>query len=142
MTTGRTAEITQSARQSENAEAGELNQLVKARYEIAASLLEFQEKRLNEGKGTLINVFEAAGRVRDSAMELTGEPAVRLAALSNYLAVTRRLEDSINRLVEKGVVPSSDRDLARYLRLEAQIALLRINPHGDRERKTKESEGT
>jgi hypothetical protein len=124
VTVGQAAETAQSAKQSEQATTGELHQLLKARYDIAASLLEIEEKRFNERRGTLLNVFEAARRVRDSAMELTGTPTERLAALTKYLAVTRRLEDSMNSVVEKGVAPSSDRELARYLRLDAEIALL------------------
>ena len=130
VTAGRAAETGQSAKQSEHATAGELRQLLTARYNIAASLLEIEEKRLNEGRSTLRSVYEAGRRVRDSAMELTGEPAERLAALTKYLAITHRLEDSMNRVVEKGVAPSSDRELARYLRLDAEIALLRVKLQG------------
>ena len=127
---GRAAETEQSAKQSEHATAGELRQLLKARYEIAASLLESEEKRLNEGRATLRSVYEAARRVRDSAMELTAEPAEQFAALTKYLAITHRLEDSMNRVVEKGAAPSSDRELARYLRLDAEIAVLRVKLQG------------
>ena len=126
VTAGRAAETTQSAKQTEPATAGELRQLLKARYDIAASLLESEEKRLNEGRATLRSVYEAARRVRDSAMELTAEPAEQFAALTKYLAITHRLEDSMNRVVETGAAPSSDRELARYLRLDAEIALLRV----------------
>ena len=125
----RAAETPPSTNPSEHATAGDLHQLLKARYDIAANLLESEEKRLNEGRSTLMNVYEAARRVRDSAMELTAEPAEQLAALTKYLAVTRRVEESMNRVVEKGVAPSSDRELARYLRLDAEIALLRVKLH-------------
>ena len=130
VTAGRAAETANSAKQSEQTTAVELHQLLKARYEIAASLLEIEEKRLNEKRATLMRVYEAARRVRDSAMELTAESAEQLAALTKYLAVTRRLEDSMNRVVEKGAVPTSDRELARYLRLDAEIALLRVKLQG------------
>lgn len=125
ITAGHAAETAQSGKQSEQATTGDLRQLLKARYDIAASLLEIEEKRLNEGKSTLLNVYESARRVRDSATELTGAPAEQLAALTKYLAITRRVEDSMNRVVAKGAAPPSDRELARYLRLDAEIALLR-----------------
>ena len=121
VTAGRAAETANSAKQSEQTTAGELHQLLKARYEIAASLLEIEEKRLNEKRATLMSVYEAARRVRDSAMELTAEPAEQFAALTKY---------SMNRVVEKGAVPTSDRELARYLRLDAEIALLRVKLQG------------
>lgn len=129
-TAGPAAGTAQNAKQPEQATAGELHRLLKARYDIAASLLEIEEKKLNEGRATLMDVYEAARRVRDSAIELTAEPAEQLVALTKYLAVTRRLEDSVNRVVENGAAPSSDRELARYLRLDAEIALLRAQLQG------------
>jgi hypothetical protein len=36
----------------------------------------------------------------------------------------------MNRVVEKDVAPSSDRELARYLRLDAEIALPRVKLQG------------
>ncbi len=125
VTAGRAAETPRSTKQPDHATAGELRRLLKARYEIAANLLEIEEKRLNEGKSTLRSVYEAARRVRDSAVELTGDRAEQIAALTKYLAVAHRLEDSVNKVVEVGAATPSDRELARYLRLDAEIALLR-----------------
>jgi len=125
VTTGRAAETARNAKPLEQATAGELQQLLKARYDIAANLLDIEEKRLNEGKSTLRSVYEAARRVRDSAVELTGDRSEQIAALTKYLAVTRRLEDGVNKVVEAGAATPSDQELARYLRLDAEIALLR-----------------
>ncbi len=122
---GRAAETAPGSKPPEQATAGELQRLLKERYEVAANLLDVEEKRLDEGKSTLRNVYEAARRVRDSALELTGDRAEQIAALTKYLAVTRRLEDSVNKVVEAGAATSSDKELARYLRLDAEIALLR-----------------
>ena len=129
---GHAAETAQSAKQTQHGTAGELHHLLKARYDLAPSLLEIEEKRLNERRATLTSVCEAAHRVRDSAIELTVEPAEQIAALTKYLAITRRLEDSMNRVVEKGEAPPSDRELARYLRLDAEIALLRVKLQAER----------
>jgi len=119
------AEAAQSPKQPAPPTVGELHQLLKARYDAAASLLEIEEQMLETGKSSLKKVVEAARRVGDSARELTGEPAEQLKALTKYLAVTRRLEDETNKAVEAGAAPPSDRELARYLRLDAEIALLR-----------------
>ncbi len=129
-TADRAADSTQSFTPSDHATPGELHQLLRARYDIAIRLLETEEKRFNKGVTTLINVYEAARRVRDSAIELPGDAADKLAALTQYLAVTRRLEDSMQRAVERGVSPSSDLELARYLRLDAEISLLRARSQG------------
>jgi hypothetical protein len=124
-TDGRAAETTQSAKQPAPPTVGELHQLLKARYAAAVSLLEIEEKRLEQGKSSLMKVWEAARRVGDSARELTGEPAEQLKALTTYLAVTCRLEEETNKAVALGAAPPSDKELARYLRLDAEIALLR-----------------
>ncbi len=130
VTAGRAAESARSPKPSEQAVTGELRQLLEARYDIAASLLVAEEKRLHGGYCTVTDVQEAARRVRDSALELMDEPAVQLAALTNYLAVTRRLEDLVNRRAERGTATLSDKELARYFRLDAEIALLRTKLQG------------
>jgi hypothetical protein len=125
VTGGRAAETAPSARQPSQPTLGELHQLLKARYAAATTLLEVEEKRLEQGKSSLMKVCEAARRVADSAKELTGDPAEQLNALSKYLAATRRLEEETDKAVKMGAAPPSDKELARYLRLDAEITLLR-----------------
>jgi hypothetical protein len=108
----------------------ELRQLIQARHDAALRLLDAEEKKLREGRATLENVCEASRRVRDSALELEPGAEGRLAALTNYLAATRRLEESINRVVAKGHAPVFQKDLARYLRLDAEIAVRRATQPG------------
>ncbi len=103
-----------------------LPQLLNLRYETARRLLESEQIRMQEGRSTLPTVCEAARRVRDSAIELPLSTAQRLMALTNYVNLTRRLEENVTQVVEKGVAPPSDQDLASYLRLDAEIALLRL----------------
>ena len=107
----------------------ELNQLLKARYQTARNLLELEEKRLREGVTTLGHVCEAARWVRDSAIELPVSAEERLAALTNYVTLARRLEESVNRATDQGAAPPSERESARYLRLDAEIMLLRARLH-------------
>jgi hypothetical protein len=133
-TDGRAAETTQNAKQPAPPTVGELHQLLKARDAAAANLLDVEEKRLEQGKSSLMKVWEAARRVGDSARELTVEPAEQLKALTKYLAVTRRLEEETTKAVEMGAAPPSDKELARYLRLDAEIALLRARLHEGGER--------
>ena len=103
----------------------ELDLLLKARYETAKSLLDLEEKRLREGVTTIGRVCDATRWVRDSALELPVSAQERLAALTNYVAVTRRLEASVDKATAQGVVPPSDREWSRYVRLDAEIMLLR-----------------
>jgi hypothetical protein len=107
----------------------DLRRLVEARYESARKLLAIEEHRLKEGGSSLTSVCEASRRVGDAALELTHNPEAQLAALTNHLAVARRLEESVNRAAENGAATSSDTELARYWRLDAEIALLRAKRH-------------
>jgi hypothetical protein len=103
----------------------ELRGLLKARYETASRLLDLEEKRLREGVTTLGHVCEAARWLRDSAVELPGITQERLTALTNYVALTRRLEESINRAEQNGAAAPVDKESARYLRLDAEVTLVR-----------------
>ena len=67
--------------------------------------------------------------MKDSAVELPVGAEERLGALTNYVALTRRLEESLNRATEHGAAPPSERESARYLRLDAEIMLLRAKLH-------------
>src|SRR4051794_22123524 len=63
----------------------QLNELLQARFNTATNLLAMEQLRLAEGRATLVQVCEAARRVRDSALELPVSPAERVSALSNYV---------------------------------------------------------
>ena len=105
----------------------QLRTLLTARYETAAKLLNLEEKRLGQGVTTLAHVCEVARWVRDSAAELPGTPTDRAQALSNYFALTTRLEASIDRAVEAGAASAADKQSAHYLRLDAEVTLARAN---------------
>ena len=114
--------------QAKAAEPGgrqELDGLLKARYETAKDLLDLEEKRLREGVTILWSTCDAARWVRDSAVELPVGVQERLAALTNYVALIRRLEEGVDRATAKGMLPQSDRERVRYLRLDAEVMLLR-----------------
>ena len=118
-------ELIPQAKAAERGGRQELDRLLKARYETAKTLLSLEEKRLGEGVTTLERVCDAARWVKDSAVELPVSTQERLGALSNYVAVTRRLEESVDQAAAKGALAPADRDRARYIRLEAEVTLLR-----------------
>jgi hypothetical protein len=120
-----TPELVTQATAAERGNREELDRLLKARYETAKSLLELEEKRLREGLTTLGRVCEVARWVRDSAVELPVGAEERLAALTNYVALTRRLEESVDQAMVKGAMPPPDRERARYVRLDAEVMPLR-----------------
>jgi hypothetical protein len=107
----------------------ELAHLLKARYETASNLLLVEEKRLHENVTTLGRVCEVARWVRDSAVELPMAAQERLTALTNYVALARRLEESVQRAARSGAATAADCESARYLRLDAEVTLLRAKLH-------------
>lgn len=125
LTPSRAAETPDSGKQSESAAAGELSQLLKARNESAVRILELAEKSLGEGRGTELEVREAALRARDSALDMRGAPADQLAALTKYVTIAGRIENLMNNRVKAGMAPLSELEFGRYLRLDAEIALVR-----------------
>ena len=118
-------ELVPQATAAERGGREELDQLLKARYETAKSLLDLEEKRLREGVTTLGRVCDAARWVKDSALELPVSARERMGALTNYLAVTRRLEENADHAAAQGALAPADQERARYIRLDAEVALLR-----------------
>jgi hypothetical protein len=70
--------------------------------------------------------------VRDSAVELPVGAQERLAALTNYVAVSHRLEESVEQSAAKGALGPADKEWARYNRLDAEITLLRAELRGNK----------
>ncbi len=122
---GPAPELVSQATAAERGGRQELDRLLKARYETAKTLLDFEEKRLREGVTTLTRVCDAARWVRDSAIELPVSAQERVAALTNYVAVTRRLQESVKQAEANGALAPADGERARYMRLDAEVILLR-----------------
>ncbi len=122
---GSAPELLPQAIAADRGDHQELDRLLKARYETAKTLLNLEEKRLRVGVTTLGRVCDAARWVKDSALELPVSAQERMGALTNYLAVTRRLEESANDAAAKGALAPADQERARYIRLDAEVALLR-----------------
>jgi hypothetical protein len=122
---GRASALVPQATAAEPGGRQELDRLLKTRYETAKGLLDLEEKSLQEGVTTLWRVSDAARWVRDSAIELPVSARERLASLTNYVALVRRLEEGVDRATAKGMLPQSDRERVRYLRLDAEVMLLR-----------------
>ena len=103
----------------------EMNRLLQARYQTTSALLEMEQKRLGGGVTTLGRVCEVARWVRDAAVELPVGKEERRQALTKYLALARQLEENVGKAAEQGAAAPSDRDSARYLRLDAEVTFLR-----------------
>lgn len=103
----------------------QLNQLLKARYEAAMKALELEEALLDAGLTTMGVVATTMRDVRDALLELPVPPAERVKVFSDYVARARKLEDRLAKRVEAGLGRPLDVVRGRYLRLDAEICLLR-----------------
>ena len=125
--TGRGAQPTKQPPQRAGAD---LAGLLKARYDSASRLSEIEEAKLEKGRSMQATVCEASRRVRDAGLEMSTSSEQRLDLLNTYLETTRRFERSVSNVVEKGFASASDKELAHYLRLDAEIALLKAGLAG------------
>jgi hypothetical protein len=124
--------LTVAVRAAQPGADNELNRLLRARYAAASKVLDLEEQRLQQGVTTLGRVCEVARWTRDAVMELPSARDERVPALAKYVSLARRLEENVNHAVEQGAAAPVDADTARYLRLDAEIALLRLGADQNR----------
>jgi hypothetical protein len=119
------AERTRVVNQQEQGAEDRFQQLLKSRYDSALKIFQIEETLVERGRSTLANLCVSARRVRDAALDLSSKREDQLAAHNQYLAVVRRFEENVNKVAESGMASPSDKELARYLRCDAEIALLK-----------------
>jgi len=105
----------------------ELRRLLIERYNSAVTEMQGRHQEVLAGKGTL-EVFAVVGkRLVESGLELNEKPADRVTLLEQYLELMREIEKINVSLFEAGRISKADLALARYLRIDAEIKLLRAH---------------
>jgi hypothetical protein len=112
----------------------ELRKLQKARYNSAIRCLRHGLQNYSAGCLRLDELLEPLQHVRDSSLDLSNDPAQSIAMLEHYSELAQWVESSVEAMVEVGRRTDSDLEHARYVRLGAEIQLLRAK------RKLKECE--
>jgi hypothetical protein len=103
----------------------ELRRLLIARYNSSVAEMQGRYQEFLAGKGTL-GIFAVVGkRLVDSGLELNENPADKVSLLEQYLELMREVEKINVSLLEVGRISKADLELARYLRIDAEIKLLR-----------------
>jgi hypothetical protein len=102
-----------------------LRKLLVARFNAAVAEVQSLHEEYTAGKIRLDEMFDATRRVLDSDQELYDRPADRLRLLEQYLEVAREVERIAELRHEGGKSPASERERARYYRLDAEIRVLR-----------------
>jgi hypothetical protein len=123
----------------ENPDDDELTRLLKERYRTAAEEVATVAFHVVQGVGdtsaSLQRLSDAESRASRAALELCQTSAQRIAVLQKVLEARKRTEAYCKERYEAGADPAYALPLARYERLEAEIALVRAKREAAEEKK-------
>ena len=116
----------------------ELRKLLKARYNeaLAEAKANYEFEKLPVDR--LVNFDDLYGRWQrlvQAGLELCDKPAEKVALLTQYVDLTKDLEDAEQKRFDAGRVPEYALHRARYQRLDAEVQLLRAKREADRAKK-------
>jgi hypothetical protein len=104
----------------------ELRKLLIARYNVAVAEMQARYAEISAGRANCDIAVEAARHLVDSGIELTDKPAEQLAFREKFLELAKEVERIIEAQVEAGKTGVGDLEKARYLRLDAEVQLLKV----------------
>jgi len=102
-----------------------LRKLEKERFNAALAAAQARYLEYLSGRGTIEITLDSVQRLADAELALTDKPAERVAILERGLGLYRDAEKVAELRFEAGKITLADREEARYLRLNAEIRLLR-----------------
>lgn len=103
----------------------ELVQLQKRRFNEAVDEAEAKMKSYEIGRGSLIDLLDSSRRLAESGLDVFVKPDERIRLLTRYRDFTKLTEKITTARYEAAISPKEDLHLARYQRLDAEIALLK-----------------
>jgi hypothetical protein len=110
----------------------ELCKLLKARYNLAFAEMQRGYKAWRLGLSSFDAVTDVAQQLVKSGLELIDKPAERAAFLGQYVELMKEAEKIVQEQYKHGMVPQIEVYRARYLRLDAEIQLLRAKREVDK----------
>jgi hypothetical protein len=102
-----------------------LRKLQKERYNEALAEAKARHGLLTSGKATVDEVFNTFQRFVYAGLEVADTPAARVSLLKQYADLAKEVERIVAEKVKVGKVDVADLHRARYIRLDAEIQLLR-----------------
>jgi len=103
----------------------ELAKLLRQRYNAAVAELQARNKALESGNGTVEDSFGVARKVLRSELALSDKPADRIAVREKHLELEQAAEKIATIRFHAGKITDADLAAARYLRLDAEVQLLK-----------------
>ena len=111
----------------------ELRKLLKARYNSAVRGLEMKLQEFEAGRITTEGLVGPFRKVHDSKLELSPEAADQIAVREMLVELAKDIEKIVEVKVAEGILQgSSVLEDARYLRLDAEIQLLKAKRQSQR----------
>jgi len=109
-----------------------LQKLLKARYNEAIAEVKCNYTMWLGGKASLDMIADVAHRLVESGLDLYEQPAERVTLLEQYVELMREIEKITQEKRDAWVASAAEFHRARYLRLDAEIQLLRSRREADR----------
>src|SRR5262249_20172181 len=103
----------------------ELRKLLIARYNAAVAEMQARYREFLAGRSSLDSMIEPARHLMDSQLEVTEKPADQIAVREKYLELMKGFEKLQQARFEAARIPTSEVESARYLRLDAEVQLLK-----------------
>lgn len=108
------------------ADADRLQRLLVERFNTAVAELQMAKRMYDHGVVPFGNLVEPAIHVRDSGLELSDDPQEKIAHLKRFLEFAQLNEKTVQQRYETGTVTPDTVQSAKYLRLDTEIVLLRL----------------
>jgi hypothetical protein len=103
-----------------------LRRLVRERYNLALEEVRARYRRYqDEPNSSLELIFDALHRLRVAGVEAADTGRGRIEFLQRYVELTRYIEQGVEQGVKAGGLGGAERVRARYLRVDAELQLLR-----------------
>ena len=103
----------------------ELRKLLIARYNVAIAEMEVRLRELRAGKCLFDALADVAQRLVDSGIELSDKPTEQLTFREQFLELATEIERIQKASFDSGRTGQADLERARYLRLDAEIQVLK-----------------
>lgn len=104
----------------------ELHKLMKERFNAAQQEMQSLYEQIKAGRQMTDTVLESAKRLKVAGQELFDNPKEKIAFQEKYVKTTRIVEKIVQSQFDVGTLTFAELQRVRYIRLDAEIELLRL----------------
>jgi uncharacterized protein related to proFAR isomerase len=107
----------------------QLVKLQKERYNAALTVVKLRLLRVAAGKDTLVALGDTFERLVDAGLEVLPTPKERHELLERAVEAAKQMERIVTLLHKEGRISTDEFEQARFVRLSAEIRLLKEKEH-------------